>query len=151
MSNFSAIRPQAPMSARQGCASGPLSPRGLETVHADSENPADEVRQNRPMLPLKRPMTCVYDQPAVPYRSDSCPYYWTALPVEGHNHSRSDEAENPRFSPEIGALSVDDFCKHVGICRTTANRLIKSGEIHTKRAGRRRLVPLEAITAWLKG
>ena len=50
-----------------------------------------------------------------------------------------------------GALSVDGFCKYVGIGRTTANKLIKSGEIQTKLAGRRRLVPLDAITAWLKG
>ena len=41
----------------------------------------------------------------------------------------------------LGALSIEEFGKRYGVCRTTTNKLIKSGELETKLVGRRELYP----------
>jgi len=61
------------------------------------------------------------------------------------------EAHHLSILMAAGAMSIAEFCEYVGICRTTAHKLIKSGELQTKLAGRRRLIPVEAVEAWLKG
>ena len=51
----------------------------------------------------------------------------------------------------IAMISVKEFCQATGLCATTVNKLIKSGELPSKKAGRRRLIPVESARAWLKG
>ncbi|MBR58335.1 MAG: hypothetical protein CMH54_09975 [Myxococcales bacterium] len=46
-------------------------------------------------------------------------------------------------------LSVLEAAKRIGISRSQAWRLVKSGEIRTVRAGTRVIVPVSAINAFL--
>jgi excisionase family DNA binding protein len=58
--------------------------------------------------------------------------------VEGHPHPRI------RLN-ERSALSVDEFCQAVGVKRTTAFKLLASGELASFTVGSRRLIPRAAL------
>lgn len=48
-------------------------------------------------------------------------------------------------------LSVQELAEKLGIGRNICYAMIKSGEIHTVRAGRRILVPVSSVQKWLQG
>jgi excisionase family DNA binding protein len=58
-------------------------------------------------------------------------------------HSNLDNA--PR------ALGISTFCKRYGIGRTGTYKLIKDGKLASVLVGRRRLIPVDAAEALLKG
>lgn len=47
------------------------------------------------------------------------------------------------------AVSVEEAAEALGIGRTYAYQLIKEGELETIKTGRRRLVPVKAVEAFL--
>lgn len=47
------------------------------------------------------------------------------------------------------SMSVSEFAVHIGVSIRTAERMLKRGDIHHKRVGRRVLIPMSAIEAWL--
>jgi len=49
------------------------------------------------------------------------------------------------------ALSLKDAAKAVGVSTWTLTRMVKRGELLTRRAGRRVLFPMEALKKWLEG
>ena len=48
-----------------------------------------------------------------------------------------------------GAITVDEFCRLIGVGRTTANKLFQSGAVPSKKVGRRRIIPVCGVVAWL--
>jgi excisionase family DNA binding protein len=55
----------------------------------------------------------------------------------------------PHTEPRY-ALSIDEACKTTGLGRTLIYEEIKEGRLSTLKIGRRRLVPVAALRAWLK-
>jgi len=47
-------------------------------------------------------------------------------------------------------LSIPDFLATTGLGRTKAYALIADGELETVRVGRRRLIPAQALDAWIE-
>jgi excisionase family DNA binding protein len=47
------------------------------------------------------------------------------------------------------AVSVNEFCRAYGISRTLFYRLKMEGKIRFIKVGRRTLIPLEEVNAWL--
>lgn len=48
------------------------------------------------------------------------------------------------------ALSIDEACQKSGVGRTLIYQEIKAGRLATLRIGRRRLVPVTSLRAWLQ-
>ena len=48
----------------------------------------------------------------------------------------------------MGAMTLKEFSKQFGIGRTTAYRLLQSGEITAKKAGRRTLIERASAEDW---
>ena len=57
---------------------------------------------------------------------------------------------NTQFQHPLN-VSRDEAMKIVGIGRTKFNELVHAGDIKVVRIGRRVLVPIESLRAWLKG
>ena len=47
------------------------------------------------------------------------------------------------------AISVEEAARRLGLSRNLAYAMAQRGELPTVRAGRRRIVPLQALEAWL--
>jgi excisionase family DNA binding protein len=47
------------------------------------------------------------------------------------------------------ALSVDDAAKALSLCSASVEMLVRTGELHHVRVGRRVLIPTKQIVAWL--
>jgi hypothetical protein len=47
------------------------------------------------------------------------------------------------------ALSIEDFCRTVGVGRTVAFAEIRAGRLHARKCGRRTLITVEAAERWL--
>ena len=47
------------------------------------------------------------------------------------------------------ALSVDDAAKALSLCGRSVEALVRSGELHHVRVGRRVLIPTKQIVQWL--
>ena len=56
-----------------------------------------------------------------------------------------DPGPEPRY-----ALSIEEACKSTGVGRTLIYSEIKAGRLTTLKIGRRRLVPVSALRAWLQ-
>jgi predicted DNA-binding transcriptional regulator AlpA len=54
-------------------------------------------------------------------------------------------------APERRALRVNEFCAAYGLSRSTAYKLMKTGKLRTVLIGGRRVVPVDAAEALLKG
>lgn len=54
----------------------------------------------------------------------------------------------PHTEPRY-ALSIEEACKSTGVGRTLIYSEIKAGRLATLKIGRRRLVPVAALRAWL--
>jgi excisionase family DNA binding protein len=63
--------------------------------------------------------------------------------------SREERAMNTQFQHPLN-VSRDEAMKIVGIGRTKFNELVHAGDIKILRIGRRVLVPIEPLRAWLK-
>jgi excisionase family DNA binding protein len=63
--------------------------------------------------------------------------------------SQEERAMNTQFQNPLN-ISRDEAIKLVGIGRTKFNELVHAGDIKVVRIGRRVLVPLEPLRAWLK-
>lgn len=50
---------------------------------------------------------------------------------------------------QLGAMSINDFCKWAGIGRSLAYEEIKAGRLETRKVGRRTIVTWVAAEAWL--
>jgi excisionase family DNA binding protein len=59
--------------------------------------------------------------------------------------SRIPSVKNPIALQDRAALSVDEFCALIGVCRATFYNLLKDGKIRTVMLGGRRLVPADAV------
>ena len=53
------------------------------------------------------------------------------------------------FQPE--AYTIAEFCQRYRVGRTYTYHLIKLGQLHVVKAGRRTLVPAEVANAWFDG
>lgn len=62
----------------------------------------------------------------------------------GHDMAKKNRTGIPR-----AAISVEEAAEALGIGRTYAFQLIKDGALETIKAGRRRLVPVKAVEAFL--
>ena len=71
-----------------------------------------------------------------------------ALGGEADTPARGRLAAQVAFPGRLG-LSVEEFADAVGIGRTSAYLAVQRGEIPTRRIGRRVIVPLAALDAWL--
>lgn len=54
-------------------------------------------------------------------------------------------------STQVLTTSVSDIARQLGLSERTIHRLIRSGEIASFKIGRRRLIPVERVRAWLSG
>jgi hypothetical protein len=63
--------------------------------------------------------------------------------------STSYETSSPMEQPEVGALSVLQFCDWAGISRAQFYIELRDHRIHPKKLGRRTLIPLGEATRWL--
>lgn len=52
-------------------------------------------------------------------------------------------------NPDKLGVSLDEAADMVGISRSTALALVQAGEWPSKRVGRRYVIPLEGLKAWL--
>lgn len=64
--------------------------------------------------------------------------------------------ESPQPSAELApgnrrALSIPEFCRAIGISRSSAYLLVNAGTLRTIRLGGRRLVPVSEIDRLLEG
>ncbi|MCC3304204.1 excisionase family DNA-binding protein [Sneathiella sp. HT1-7] len=50
----------------------------------------------------------------------------------------------------ITAISVEEFCRSVGIGKVKFYSELKAGRIRAKKCGRRTLVPLSEVGAWFE-
>lgn len=50
----------------------------------------------------------------------------------------------------VGAVSVAESAKRIGVSHSTAKTLCRAGELRSFRVGRRRLVSLAAIAAYIE-
>lgn len=59
--------------------------------------------------------------------------------------------QNPdrQVIPFRAAVSVNDFCAANSIGRTMFYKLLKQGRIRVIKVGRRTLIPLQEVSAWL--
>lgn len=48
------------------------------------------------------------------------------------------------------AHSIRDVCEQLGVSRTYVNKLIATGELKARKAGRRVLIPHSALINWLE-
>lgn len=71
-------------------------------------------------------------------------------PTRDPRHLASEDSLNPDIR-KLKALSIHEFCMLTGLGRTTVHKLIQSGQLPSKKAQRRRLIPLDAALAWLAG
>jgi excisionase family DNA binding protein len=55
------------------------------------------------------------------------------------------------ITPDRRALRVAEFCENYGVSRSCLYRLMRAGNLQTCRIGGRRLIPVEAAEALLKG
>ncbi len=61
------------------------------------------------------------------------------------NHAKLSRPRIPAL-----ALSVDDAAKALSLCPASVELLVKTGELHHVRFGKRRiLIPVKQIVAWL--
>jgi excisionase family DNA binding protein len=58
------------------------------------------------------------------------------------------EVPVPRQMPERVLLTVEEVAERLGIGRTTAFRLVKTGEIESVRIGRLRRIHIDAVNAY---
>jgi excisionase family DNA binding protein len=58
------------------------------------------------------------------------------------------EAPVPRQMPERVLLTVEEVAERLGIGRTTAFRLVKTGEIESVQIGRLRRIHIDAVNAY---
>jgi hypothetical protein len=61
------------------------------------------------------------------------------MEVRNNNEDRNDRD---------GALSINQFCQRYSVGRTFAYEQIGAGKLPTKKAGARRLIPVEAAREW---
>lgn len=47
-------------------------------------------------------------------------------------------------------ITVDEFCRVVGVGRTTAYALLKTGEIARVKSGRRTLILVDSVEHWIE-
>ena len=52
---------------------------------------------------------------------------------------------------DIGARSIEEFCRWAGIGRSLAYKEITAGRLKIKKVGRRTLITAEAAQTWLNG
>lgn len=52
------------------------------------------------------------------------------------------------MTTDVAAVSPHDFCQSYGISRSCFNGIVERGELEVIRAGRRLVVPLDAIRRW---
>ena len=49
------------------------------------------------------------------------------------------------------AVSIAEACRISGVCKTSIYAAIKAGTLSVKKSGRRTLVPIDSLKAWLAG
>jgi len=57
--------------------------------------------------------------------------------------------ESVSLGNDKDAYSIAEFCHRYSIGRTTCYAEIKAGRLHVVKAGRRTLIPLDEVRAWL--
>jgi excisionase family DNA binding protein len=60
------------------------------------------------------------------------------------------EPSNAKIFDNRICLTITEFAVRAGVSPKSVERLIKRGELHAKKLGRRVLIPTSAIEAWLK-
>lgn len=71
-----------------------------------------------------------------------------AFPSDPDRAPTAAATDHPAFPGRLG-LSVEEFAAAVGISRTSAYLAAQRGEIPSKVIGRRRIIPIAALAAWL--
>lgn len=69
--------------------------------------------------------------------------------VSSHRSPDDQHSEVRSFFENRICLTINEFAVGVGLSPKSVERLIKRGEIRSKRVGRRVLIPAAAIEAWL--
>lgn len=57
------------------------------------------------------------------------------------------DAQNPS-TPFSGCLTISSFCRLSGLGRTKVYELIKAGDLHSRKCGRRTLITVDEARRW---